>query len=169
MTQSNALARSGERPHNDGAVKSAPKKKRKSEECRADTERLVWTGLHTFVNSHPELFWKVCDELRLTNAQATLLNAMQPDAPVAMSTLATSLGCHASNVTGLVDRLEEHALVTRQPSAEDRRVKQIALTKKGAEVRENLRAQMFQAPPELARLSAEELDLLHCLVQKLEP
>lgn len=151
-------------------MKAAAKKtkKKSDDECRHDTERLVWMGLYSFVNAHPELFSKACGQCSLTNAQATLLRTMDPSAPAAMSSLATALGCHASNVTGLVDRLEEQGLVTRQPSAEDRRVKQIALTAKGNELREQLHETMFEAPPELGRLDDEELKTLHLLVQRLE-
>ena len=39
-----------------------------------------------------------------------------------MGRLAETLACDASNVTGLVDRLESRGLVRRQPSAADRRV-----------------------------------------------
>lgn len=152
------------------AVKAATKKKSRpsADACRNDTERLVWMGLYSFVNAHPELFSKACGLCSLTNAQATLLRTMNPEAPAAMSSLATALGCHASNVTGLVDRLEEQGLVTRQASAEDRRVKQIALTTKGNELREQLHETMFEAPSELARLDDDELRTLHQLVQRLE-
>lgn len=153
------------------AVKTAAKKssRKSAGECRVDTERLVWMGLYSFVNAHPEPFSKACGQCALTNAQATLLRTMNPDAPAAMSSLASALGCHASNVTGLVDRLEEQGLVTRQASAEDRRVKQIALTRRGNELREQLHETMFEAPPELGRLDDDELRSLHQLVQRLEP
>ena len=43
-----------------------------------------------------------------------------------MGRLADTLSCDASNVTGLVDRLESRGLVRRQPSPDDRRVKVLA-------------------------------------------
>ena len=54
-----------------------------------------------------------------------------------MSRLADTLSCDASNVTGLVDRLESRGLVRRQPSAEDRRVKVLQLTPAGSRLRSN--------------------------------
>jgi DNA-binding MarR family transcriptional regulator len=45
-----------------------------------------------------------------------------------MVSLARSLHCHDSNVTGLVDRLEQRGLIERQSNPNDRRVKLIALT-----------------------------------------
>ncbi len=136
--------------------------------CRQDRERAVWTAMYGFVTARPEQFVKNCGDRSITAPQATLLRVMDPDRPAPMSALATALGCHASNVTGLVDRLEEQGLVTRRPSEEDRRVKHIALTPKGIEVRNDLRSELFAPPPELARLDEEELGVLEKLLRRIE-
>src|SRR2546422_3876238 len=52
--------------------------------------------------------------LELTMPQAQLLLNLDPDRPVPMNTLADTLGCDASNVTGLVDRLEARSLLERR-------------------------------------------------------
>src|SRR5581483_4741797 len=70
----------------------------------------------------------VAGEFELSPAQCHVLHLIEPDQPVAMGKIAQSLACDASNVTGLVDRLESRGLVRRQPSAEDRRIKVLALT-----------------------------------------
>jgi DNA-binding MarR family transcriptional regulator len=59
-----------------------------------------------------------------------------------MGRLAQTLGCDASNVTGLVDRLEARGLVQRQPSRDDRRVKVIQLTAAGSRMRNELLRRM---------------------------
>ena len=59
-----------------------------------------------------------------------------------MSRLADTLSCDASNVTGLVDRLESRGLVRRQSSLQDRRVKVLQLTPAGARLRAQLLRQM---------------------------
>ena len=59
----------------------------------------------------------------LSPVQCHVLHLIEPERPVAMGRLAETLGCDASNVTGLVDRLEECGLVQRRPSPEDRRIK----------------------------------------------
>jgi MarR family transcriptional regulator, organic hydroperoxide resistance regulator len=135
---------------------------------RNELEREVWTRLHGFVTARPEQYTMECGASRLTNPQATLLRMMDPARPVPMSALATSLGCHASNITGLVDRLEEAGLVVRRPSDEDRRVKTICLTPKGIEVRGGLCAAIYTPPPELARLDTRELAELEGLLRRLE-
>lgn len=124
--------------------------------------------MHGFVNARPEEYTRECGECMLTVPQATLLRMMQPDNPIPMSTLATALACHASNVTGLVDRLEEAGLVVRQPSAEDRRVRNIALTAQGMKTREMLYSEIFAPPPELNRLNDEELAQLESLLRRIE-
>src|SRR5687767_10397541 len=124
---------------------------------RLELERSVWKALHGFVTARPEQYMMECGDCSLTNPQATLLRLMDPERPVPMSALATAAGCHASNITGLVDRLEEQGLVTRRPSMEDRRVKNICLTSRGVEVRGGLCSQIYTPPPELARLDEAEL------------
>lgn len=106
-------------------------------------------------------------ELELSPAQCHLLNLMEPDRPLPMGQLAGALACDASNVTGLVDRLESRGLVQRSPSAEDRRVKVLTLTPMGARLRTALLERMTSAPPTLSRLSAEEQRALVKLLRRL--
>src|SRR6476619_4027895 len=81
-------------------------------------------------------------ELQLSPAQCHVLHQIEPERPIPMGRLAETLACDASNVTGLVDRLESRGLVRRQPSAGDRRVKVLVLTPAGAELRGVLVARM---------------------------
>jgi MarR family transcriptional regulator, organic hydroperoxide resistance regulator len=157
------------------AVKSLPSKSKKvaarttsaTKAWRSEREREVWTAMHGFVTARPERYTRECGECSLTSAQAALLRVMSPDRATPMSVLATALACHASNVTGLVDRLEEQGLVTRRPSEEDRRVKNICLTKKGVEVQAILCSELYAPPPELGRLDESELAQLQTLVRRL--
>jgi len=91
-------------------------------------------------------------DLDLTPVQAHALRRLDPDEPLAMSALADALYCHASNVTGIVDRLESRGLVERRPGAGDRRVKTLVLTPQGAEVRAAVVALMSEPPAEIAAL-----------------
>jgi DNA-binding MarR family transcriptional regulator len=65
-----------------------------------------------------------------------------------MRDLADLLACDPSYITGLADQLEERGLVTREAGA-DRRVKLLALTKKGA----TLRAKVSKAATEQAAVT----------------
>jgi MarR family transcriptional regulator, organic hydroperoxide resistance regulator len=95
-------------------------------------------------------------ELDLTPVQGHALRLLDPERPIAMSELADALFCHASNVTGIVDRLEARRLVERQIGREDRRVKTLALTGAGKRVRSRVVELMRTPPPEIAALSASD-------------
>src|SRR4051812_40762820 len=86
-------------------------------------------------------------ELRLSPAQCHVLHLIEPGRPIPMGQLAETLACDASNVTGLVDRLESRGLVRRSPSTEDRRVKVLELTSKGSRLRTLLLDRMTAPPP----------------------
>src|SRR5260370_42689665 len=85
-------------------------------------------------------------ELQLSPAQCHVLHLIEPDRPLPMGRLAETLACDASNVTGLVDRLESRGLVRRRPSAGDRRVKGLILTPNRSLVRALL-LRSLPAPP----------------------
>src|SRR5437879_13717716 len=74
----------------------------------------------------------LASEFELSPAQCHVLHLIEPDRPVPMGRLAEALACDASNVTGLIDRLESRGLVRRRPSANDRRVKVLQLTPAGS-------------------------------------
>jgi len=94
--------------------------------------------------------------LELSPVQCHVLYVIEPGKPVPMKQLAASLSCDASNVTGLVDRLESRGLVRRVPGTEDRRVKVLDLTPTGARLRAELIARMSTPPPSIGRLSAKD-------------
>jgi MarR family transcriptional regulator, organic hydroperoxide resistance regulator len=78
-------------------------------------------------------------ELGLTVALADALWQLDPAlGPVSRRELAERLGCDPSNVTFLVNRLEERRLVSRARAAGDRRVRALALTAAGADARNRL-------------------------------
>ena len=84
-----------------------------------------------------------------------------------MNRLAETLSCDASNVTGLVDRLESRGLVQRCPSTGDRRVKVLALTPAGSRLRARLLKTMTARQLPLSRLSAEEQRTLVRILERL--
>lgn len=106
-------------------------------------------------------------ELELSPAQCQLLNQLEPGRPIPMGQLAGALSCDASNVTGLVDRLESRGLIERRPSEQDRRVKVLSLTPLGARLRAALLERMTAPPANLERLSAEERRALVKLLRRL--
>ena len=89
------------------------------------------------------------------------------DEPKPMGELAQHMHCDSSNITGIVDRLEERGLVERQAAERDRRVKLVALTAEGEALRDELARRRSVPPPEFAELSEAELSKLRQVFAKL--
>jgi DNA-binding MarR family transcriptional regulator len=101
---------------------------------------------------------QIAGEFDLSPMQLEVLMLLQ--SPMWMVFLADSLGCDASNVTGLVDRLEKRGLLTRHVDESDRRAKLISVTQEGAHLRTRLMERLAQPPPFIAGLSREEQRML---------
>jgi DNA-binding MarR family transcriptional regulator len=83
-----------------------------------------------------------------------------------MNELAEALSCDASNVTGLVDRLEGRGFLERRAAPRDRRVKTLVLTAEGIEVRKRVMARMSEPPAPIARLSARDQRALRDILRR---
>src|SRR6266581_3334862 len=105
-------------------------------------------------------------EFDLSPIQCHVLHLIEPGRPLPMSRLADTLSCDASNVTGLVDRLESRGLVRRQSSLQDRRVKVLQLTPAGKRFRAQLLRQATGSLP-LARLSSDQQRALVRILEAL--
>ncbi|MFJ3879064.1 MarR family winged helix-turn-helix transcriptional regulator [Streptomyces sp. NPDC090077] len=103
----------------------------------------------------------------LTSTQAKVL--AQLDGPVPMRGLAALLACDASNVTGIVDRLQARGLVRREPDPRDRRVKNVVATAEGREVMRRVREEMQATHGALDTLDGEESAALYALLERLRP
>src|ERR1700704_6978667 len=88
-------------------------------------------------------------ELELSPAQCHVLHLIEPGRPIPRGQLAETMACDASNVTGLVNRLESRGLVRRRPSDTDRRVKVLDLTPIGVKLRAVMLARMRTPPAAL--------------------
>jgi DNA-binding MarR family transcriptional regulator len=99
----------------------------------------------------------------VTGAQARVVLALAAPAP--MGSLAEQLRCDASNVTGMADRLEARGLVARAPSPCDRRVKVLALTRAGQQLREELVAALAAGSPVREALDPEQRAQLVALLR----
>jgi DNA-binding MarR family transcriptional regulator len=135
----------------------------KPESCRA------WELLTRLFFAQRGHLPAVAGELELSPVQCHVLHLMQPNQPIPMGRLAETLACDASNVTGLVDRLESRGLIARQPSREDRRVKVLILTPSGVRLRARLHQRLAAPPDPFRRLSdAEQQALVRILERLLE-
>ena len=133
----------------------------KSKPCEA------WQLLVKFFFTERADLPTLASEFELSPAQCHVLHLIEPDRLIPMGRLAEALACDASNVTGLVDRLESRGLVRRQPSPEDRRVKALELTPAGARLRWKVLERMAKPPDSLGRLSADEQRALVKILKRL--
>ncbi|MEV6547436.1 MarR family transcriptional regulator [Streptomyces sp. NPDC051597] len=122
----------------------------------------LWDSLADYYGD----FTTAAAEAGLTASQAKALTVLRRG-PAAMRSLATTLHCDASNVTGIVDRLETRGLVRREPSPTDRRVKNVLLTEEGLRAVETVRAGMHGTHSALDALATADRDALHALLRRL--
>jgi DNA-binding MarR family transcriptional regulator len=130
----------------------------------------AWTLLFRLFVSQRGRVPQVAAEFELSPMQAHVLRLLEPDRPLPMRSLAGLLRCDASNVTGIVDRLEERGLVQRAVSAADRRVKMLVVTPAGRRVRARMLDRLAEAPEQIELLSdADQLALRDILRRAMGP
>jgi len=133
----------------------------------ADPACRAWQLLMRFFFAQREHLPSWGARFGLSPVQCHVLHLIEPGRSMPMNSLADALSCDASNVTGLVDRLESRGVVRRRPSSSDRRVKVLDLTPTGARLRAELLHRMTRQPNPLSRLSATERRALVRILEKL--
>jgi MarR family transcriptional regulator, organic hydroperoxide resistance regulator len=132
----------------------------------ADHGREAWILLLNLFRADQGSLLKIWAEFDLSSAQGELLCSLEPEETAAMVSIARTLHCHDSNVTGLVDRLEQRGLIERRSDPQDRRVKLIALTKEGKSLRCRLLERLHAPLPFIASLSAKDKSALRDILAR---
>ncbi|HEX4529055.1 MAG TPA: MarR family transcriptional regulator, partial [Acidimicrobiia bacterium] len=88
--------------------------------------------------------------------------------PCSQRELAQCLHFDASNVTDIVDRLEERGLVSRTIDPSDRRVRRLVVTAEGEALRRKLFERALDEAP-IQSLTSAELVQLRDLLAKIAP
>jgi DNA-binding MarR family transcriptional regulator len=105
-------------------------------------------------------------ELSLTIPLSDVLWQLDPTlGPLSRRELADRLHCDPSNVTFLVNRLQQRRLVSRARAGGDRRVKALALTPAGVKVRNRLIATIAESPMFNELTSTQQRQLADLLQQ----
>ncbi len=117
--------------------------------------REVWGLMYELFMAHRPQIMALCREHELFPPQVMVLKSL--DEPKPMREIAATLACDSSNVTGIIDRLEERDLVRRTAAEHDRRVKLLVLTEEGERLREEIVARLSQPSPELLALPLSDL------------
>lgn len=133
---------------------------------RVDTGRLMEL-LSVSLGAYYSDFTAAAARENLTASQGKTLSVLRRGGPTAMRALAETLACDASNMTGIVDRLEKRGLVRREPSPGDRRVKNVVLTPEGEQAIDTIRATMHTTLAGLDTLDAEERATLYALLERV--
>ena len=133
---------------------------------RASAASEAWVLMGRLFQVNKGRFFAIASEFDLSPPQMHALRALDANEPMPMSELASQMHCDNSNITGIIDRLEDRELVQRRPAEHDRRVKHLLLTERGAELRERLGAAMAQPPAQLEKLSTDEQRQLRDLLRK---
>lgn len=106
-------------------------------------------------------------EFGLSSMQALTL-LLTGGEPRPMNSLCKLYDCDASNITGIVDGLEQKGLVSRQPHPGDRRIKVVQLEPAGEKLRRTIARKLaVQSDSLFNGLSAREIEQLARLIQKI--
>lgn len=81
---------------------------------------------------HSALFAEECGAFGLTSLQFAALTALKANPGVDATRLSTLIAFDRSTIGSVLDRLEAKALIRREPSPSDRRIKALRLTEDGA-------------------------------------
>lgn len=127
----------------------------------------AWRALLDYFAANRDRFGSLAADFGLTVAGLKTLMSLDPDEPKSMRALADEWKCDASNVTWLVDRLEERDLVERRTLASDRRVKTVALTPAGVRLKDQVTDRVHQPPDAFLALTPEDLEDLLRVMEKL--
>lgn len=129
---------------------------------KGDTARETWGLLSGLV--YPPPFLSIAREHDLRPATFGALRMLGE--PRTMGSLATLLHCDNSNVTGIVDNLEEKNLAVRFPSEVDRRIKVVELSVKGEKLRKRLMEEMAKPPDWVNSLPEKDRVALRDILQR---
>jgi DNA-binding MarR family transcriptional regulator len=133
-----------------------------SEHLRLEGEVVgLWFEMQARLEAH---FTELAAKYQLTAIQAKVLLLLQPDGAMTMRAIAGQLEYDASNLTGVVDRLEEMGVVRRQPHPSDRRAKGVVLTAEGQRVRRAFWDRLISNTGPLGKLNDRELVSLRRLL-----
>jgi MarR family transcriptional regulator, organic hydroperoxide resistance regulator len=132
-----------------------------------DAATEAWSlALQIVFSERPPRVPAVAQEFDLSPMGLKLLYMLEPGDEPPMSHLAETLFCDASNVTGLVDRLEARGLIERRDNPRDRRVKLIALTAEGVACRARIRERLHEPPAQIAALPRADQRTLRDILRR---
>ena len=114
------------------------------------------------------LFFQETEQWGITPVQYAAMQTVFHSPGLDQRKLARAIGFDASTITGVIDRLEARGLVSRTPSAQDRRVRLLDLTDDGKSLLEKVIPAMLRSQERLlAPLSKNDRAEFMRIIQKL--
>ncbi len=108
-----------------------------SPEIKSDVDQVLETIIYLYTESR-RITKELARRADLTGPQLTVVKMLEQIGDLSLSELSERIRAQNSTVTGIIDRMEREALVTRERSKEDRRVVYIKLTSKGKKLAEEI-------------------------------
>ena len=127
----------------------------------------AWALMREFVEAHNR-HGELAEALgfRLGGGRGKILFQLR-DRPMTLSELAEANNLDAPYVTLIVDKLEAHGLVQRQPHPDDRRRKLVTLTAAGHNAIATATAILLRPPPAMSTLPADDLRQLTKILTRI--
>lgn len=138
-----------------------PKPKDPAAASRAEVVELLFSYVER-LRTH---FESIAASHDLTAVQAKVLMFLGDGEP--MRCIAENLSCDPSNITGVVDRLQDRGLITRTEDPQDRRVKILQPTAAGRKLRDVIGLELFRDVPGMDRLTKLQVADLRQLLSTL--
>jgi DNA-binding MarR family transcriptional regulator len=137
-----------------------------SSRTKAPLARRVWRLMFDLLMRTAPQRTEILGQRGLTPNDARGLSSLDLHEGRSMRSLAKEWACDASNATWIVDRLEKMGLAERRTVPQDRRVKLVALTRKGLKVRTELLEEFHSPPAQLLELGDRQLETLEQILRK---
>ena len=125
--------------------------------------------LHDVARLMRKRFEQKARGLGLTRSQCSVLAHLARHEGIQQGGLAEILEIEPITLTRILDRLEQAELVERRAHPTDRRIRTVALTRKGAKIRTQVEARLYEAPDNVRALSARDLEALAKVLRKIVP
>ena len=122
--------------------------------------KIVWTMIFDLMMESADDRLQALERHGLTPNEARALWSIDEQDGRPIGSLAKTWRCDPSNVTFIIDRMEQAGLAEREPSKTDRRVKLVRLTKRGVQLKRGLLAAYRTPPAAFSRLSPDQLQAI---------
>ncbi|HSX30364.1 MAG TPA: MarR family transcriptional regulator [Candidatus Saccharimonadales bacterium] len=137
---------------------------------RATISTKFYLSLVEFLMSAKQHLVAIGAESGLSSIQAVTLLLLDEHTPRPMKNLGQLFHCDASNITGIIDGLEQKGLVARQNDPSDRRIKTICICPAGKKLQQHILNQLAQGSGFLFDpLTPTEAEQFVRIVEKLTP